>query len=108
MENDQNDRSASDVNRDGQVNQEFKKIQDNRELNSSPHDIQPRALRPDEDPAIINPAELATFPKQEKRDPNVDIDAERDSHLVNKKHSPVREGRNIISTDNNPDRDGFM
>lgn len=58
------------------------------------------------DPAIINPEELATFPKQ------VTIDNHHhhhhESHLVNSKRTPVRDGRNITRTDNHPDRHGFM
>ena len=58
------------------------------------------------DPAILNPEELATFPKQ------VTIDNHHhhhhESHLVNSKRTPVRDGRNITRTDNNPDRHGFM
>lgn len=62
---------------------------------------------PDGDPAVINPEELATFPPEAERSSDVDIDAERESHLVNKR-TPVRDGRNIISTDNDPTHDGFM
>ena len=58
------------------------------------------------DPAIINPEELASFPKQ------VTIDNyhhhHHESHLVNNKRTPVRDGRNITRTDNHPDRKGFM
>lgn len=58
------------------------------------------------DPAILNPEELATFPKQ------VTIDNHHhhhhESHLVNNKRTPVRDGRNITRTDNHPDRNGFM
>lgn len=62
---------------------------------------------PYEDPAITNPEELATFPKNSQIIDAKEVEHESQSHLVNKR-SPVREGRNIISTDNNPDRDGFM
>ena len=54
----------------------------------------------------INQREVDSFPP-EKENPNPDIDAERDTNLVNKR-SPVRDGRNIISTDNDPTHDGFM
>ena len=61
----------------------------------------------EEDPAVVNPQELASFPKEKKtEDPN--IEEERDSHLVNKQKSAVRSGRNITQTGPNPDRDGFM
>ena len=64
-------------------------------------------LSPEEDPAVINPEELATFPK-EKKNEDPDIEEERGSHLANKLKSPVRSGRNITETGPNPDRDGFM
>jgi hypothetical protein len=67
----------------------------------------PDGILPEDDPALINPDELATFPKEVAND-NPDIDAERDSHLVNRR-SPVRDGRNITRTDTTPDNDGgFM
>jgi hypothetical protein len=62
---------------------------------------------PYEDPAITNPEELASFPKNSNITNAKEVEHERESHLVNKR-TPVRDGRNIISTDNNPDRDGFM
>lgn len=62
---------------------------------------------PYEDPAITNPEELASFPKNSEIVDAHEIEQERESHLVNKR-TPVREGRNIIRTDNNPDTDGFM
>lgn len=63
---------------------------------------------PYEDPAITNPVELATYPAPAKKVSATDIENENESHVANTKRSAVREGRNIISTDNNPDRDGFM
>ncbi len=63
---------------------------------------------PYEDPAITNPVELATFPKPAKKVSAQEIEDENETHVINTKRSAVREGRNIISTDNNPDRDGFM
>ncbi len=62
---------------------------------------------PYEDPAITNPQELASFPKNSTIADAQDVELERESHLVNKR-TPFREGRNIIRTDNNPDTDGFM
>ena len=62
---------------------------------------------PYEDPAITNPQELASFPKNAKIAGAAEVEHERESHLVNKR-TPVREGRNITRTDNNPDNDGFM
>ncbi len=63
---------------------------------------------PYDDPAIVNPQELASFPSAAEIAEAHDVENENDIHLVNPKRNPVREGRNIISTDNNPDRDGFM
>jgi len=58
------------------------------------------------DPAILNPDELATFPKQATVD-NLHHH-HHESHLVNNKRTPVRDGRNITRTDNHPDKKGFM
>ncbi len=63
---------------------------------------------PYEDPAITNPAELASFPKPAPKMDAEDIENENTVHMVNNKRHSVREGRNIISTDNNPERNGFM
>ena len=70
-------------------------------------------LRPDytlpyEDPAVVNPTELATFPKMVKRDESHHHHHEHESHLVNRRTAPVREGRHITRTDNHPDKDGYM
>lgn len=66
-------------------------------------------LWPDGDPAIINPKELATFPKTKKPDySNDDLEEMRDPHLVNKKVSAVRSGRNITQTGANTNDEGFM
>jgi hypothetical protein len=54
---------------------------------------------PFDDPAMINPDELASFPKQVSAGGHLHHDHE--SHLVNRR-TPVREGRNITRTD------GFM
>lgn len=56
---------------------------------------------PYEDPAIVNPKELASFPKKSKIEKASEVEKEKESHLVNKR-SPVREGRNITQTDNTP------
>jgi hypothetical protein len=82
---------------------------DNRELkkDNDQHN-KPDGLLPEDDPALINPDELATFPKEMKNE-NPDLDEERDSHLTNRRSSAVREGRNITRTDTTPDNDGgFM
>jgi hypothetical protein len=107
MENN-NDNRQGYSNQDGQEGQGINFTPDNKDLkNDANRDNKPDGLLPEDDPALINPDELATFPKPVETDENVDIDAERDSHLVNRR-SPVRDGRNITSTDNNPNRDGFM
>ena len=70
-------------------------------------DLTPDNQLPYPDPAVVNPEELATFPKRSQQSDPGDIEDEKESHLVNKR-SPLREGRNITRTDNNPDNDGFM
>jgi hypothetical protein len=60
---------------------------------------------PYEDPAIVNPDELASFPKQVRTD---GYHPDHESHLVNKRTTPVRDGRNITRTDNQPDKKGYM
>jgi hypothetical protein len=62
---------------------------------------------PYEDPAITNPEELASFPKNSQITAAEEVERERENHLVNKR-TPVREGRNITRTDNNPNNEGFM
>ena len=59
---------------------------------------------PYDDPAMINPNELASFPKQVKLEEHRLYDHQ--SHLVNRR-TPVREGRNITRTDNQPSRHGL-
>ena len=56
-----------------------------------------------DDPAPINPDELATFPKQVKGN----SDSHYHHHHVHMA-SPVRSGRNITRTDNHPDKYGYM
>lgn len=58
---------------------------------------------PYEDPAIVNPDELASFPKMV----NTSSYHHHESHLVNKR-TPLRDGRNITITDNHPDQHGFV
>ena len=80
----------------------------NRELSKGYDKKKPDGPLPEDDPALINPDELATFPKEMKNE-DPDIDQERDSHSVSRKSSPIREGRNITRTDTTPDNDGgFM
>ena len=84
---------------------------DNKNFNAPNQDIrkttQPDNTLPYEDPAIVNPEELASFPKPAKKESAAEIAIESENHLVNRR-SPVREGRNIVRTDNNPNNDGFM
>jgi len=51
---------------------------------------------PYDDPAIVNPDELASFPKVAMPGNNRQHDHE--SHLVNKRTTPARDGRNITRT----------
>lgn len=64
--------------------------------------IIPDTTLPYEDPAVVNPEELASFPKGSKITDAKEVELERKSHLVNKR-SPLREGRNITRTDDSPE-----
>lgn len=108
MQNDQNNNNDNIIRPNGPDHDFNSNNADRDNHHNVDNGVPASPLKPEDDPALINPEELATFPEPAKRDSNVDIDSERDSHLVNKKPSPVRDGRNIISTDNNPGRDGFM
>lgn len=90
----------------GRPNQEMNRTHDSRRLKKD-IDLTPDSSLPYEDPAITNPEELATFPKRSEIADAGQIENESESHLVNKR-TPVREGRNITRTDNNPDTDGYM
>lgn len=61
-----------------------------------------------EDPAVVNPEELATFPKPAPKADATEISDENQAHPVSVQRSAVREGRNIVRTDTAPDSDGFM
>ncbi|MGQ2982023.1 hypothetical protein [Flavobacterium sp.] len=64
------------------------------------------SMMPYDDPALVNPDELATFPKAVRTDvfhPLLD----HELHTITKR-TPVRDGRNITRTDNHPDKNGFM
>jgi hypothetical protein len=56
---------------------------------------------PYEDPAIINPDELASFPKTTCPSHNGSY-PHHESHLVNRRN-PLRDGKNITITDNHPE-----
>ena len=62
---------------------------------------------PYEDPAIVNPDELATFPKQVKND-EFHGHHHHPHHPLHFKSTPVRDGRNITRTDNHPEKNGFI
>lgn len=64
--------------------------------------ITPDTSLPYDDPAVVNPEELASFPKGSKITDAKEVELERKSHLVNKR-SPLREGRNITRTDDSPE-----
>lgn len=58
---------------------------------------------PYEDPAIVNPQELASFPRQvKKNDPNYH------HHSHHHHHYEQKDGMRITRTDNHPDKDGYM
>ena len=80
---------------------------DNNVNNNEANKLKKSFSLPYQDPAITNPAELASFPKNSEIADAHEVERESESHLVNKR-TPVREGRNIIRTDNNPENDGFM
>jgi hypothetical protein len=61
-----------------------------------------------DDPAVVNPEELATFPKPAPKLDATELDDENQARPVSVQRSPVREGRNIVRTDTAPDPDGFM
>lgn len=104
MENNKDKRREHNEEKEQQIN--F--TSDNKELSKGHKENKPDGPLPEDDPALINPDELATFPKEMKNE-DPDIDEERDSHSVSRKTSPVREGRNITRTDTTPDNDGgFM
>lgn len=88
--------------------QEINFTNDNKDLQNNKGQAKPDGPLPEDDPALINPDELATFPKEMKTE-NPDLEEERENHLVNRKTSAARDGRNITRTDTTPDNDGgFM
>jgi len=72
------------------------------------HNNESYADLPYEDPAVTNPAELASFPKAAPKADAAEIENESENRLVNRKSSPVREGRNIAQSDNRPDENGYI
>ena len=73
--------------------------------NTTPKD---NFIPPYEDPAITNPAELASFPKAAPKADAGKVSFESEDRLVNRKSSPVREGINIAQSDNRPDENGYI
>lgn len=104
MEN--NAKGRNDQGNQERPNTEMNRTHDDRRLQQS-EDMHRAHDLPYEDPAITNPQELASFPKTSKMSNPEDIENESESHLVNRR-SPVREGRNITRTYNNPDTNGYM
>ncbi len=104
MENNANGRNGLDnrgiKNNEADRNSEPNRLEEIRNL-------KPDTTMPYADPAVVNPEELATFPKKSEIVDAADVAAENENHMVNRR-SPVREGRNIIRTDNDPNNDGFM
>lgn len=70
-------------------------------------ELQPDNTLPYDDPAVINPEELATFPKQVQRSDHYHHHHEHESHLINKRIKPGTDNY-ITRTDNNPDKRGYM
>jgi len=101
MDNNVNDRNDQ-ANHDSQFNRDTDNTNATVRRNLTPDNSLPY-----EDPAVTNPEELASFPKKAKIVDAVEVERESKNRLVNER-TPVREGRNIIRTDNNPDTDGFM
>lgn len=61
---------------------------------------------PEDDPALINPVEVASFPKEKKTEhPN--LEEERHSHLASDTKT-VRNRANITNTDTKPDDNGYL
>ena len=100
------DNNVNDRNDHGNQDSQFNSDKNNTNAAVRRNLTQDNTL-PYEDPAITNPEELASFPKKAKIADAAEVERESENHLVNKR-TPVREGRNIVRTDNNPDTDGFM
>jgi hypothetical protein len=76
---------------------------DNSSKDSQSYDDLPYA-----DPALVNPEELASFPDPAPKEDASQVEFESENRLVNRKPSPVREGRNIAQSDNRPDENGYI
>lgn len=83
----------------------FNDRQNNQNFSGQPGQEQKRVYSSTlyDDPATINPDELATFPKQVKSNNSL-----RYYHHHVHMTSAVRNGSNITRTDNHPDKYGYM
>lgn len=105
MDRNVNDRQDQG-NQGEQRNQEMNRTHDNRYLkNESKANSDEWDVPGVEDPAAVNPEELASFPKQKDKGP-LPIDHEKENAIT--KRSSVREGRNIARTENTPDENGYI
>lgn len=77
-------------------------VNDQNKKENTTKKIVPDTSLPYEDPAVVNPEELASFPKEAEITDAKEVEYERKSHLVNRR-SPLREGRNITRTDDSPE-----
>ncbi|MGV3460467.1 MAG: hypothetical protein ACO1N9_08440 [Flavobacterium sp.] len=100
--------NTNETNEFGRDDSRTNNVNPTSDLNLNADKKHPDGLLPEDDLALINPDELATFPKPVDTDKEVDLEAERENHSVNRQDSPVREGRNITRTDNQPDERGYI
>lgn len=105
METQFNDRN--DQGNQGGFKEGMNHAYDNWGSQDEMRDLRPEYTLPYDDPAVINPQELATFPKQVERDDHYHHHHEHESHLINKKVKPGTDNY-ITRTDNNPDKRGYM
>lgn len=84
------------------MNDNSKDLNDQNKKENTAKKITPDTSLPYEDPAVVNPEELASFPKGAKITDAKEVELERKSHLVNKRSS-LREGHNITRTDDSPE-----
>ncbi|MFL9844806.1 hypothetical protein [Flavobacterium rhizosphaerae] len=61
---------------------------------------------PYDDPAVVNPQELASFPPPAGKISEEALESENEERNVSLKKSPVRDGRNIVRTDTTAGNDG--
>ncbi|MBY8962512.1 hypothetical protein KJK34_07080 [Flavobacterium sp. D11R37] len=102
-----NENDKREYDTDGRPDRDVTRTNQNTGLKNDAESLKTGNMLPEDDPAVINPDELASFP-EEKRTTDPDLEEERDSHLANKVRGSVREGRNITNTDTKPDDNGFL